>query len=162
MSAPSRLIEKVLIVVIVFLVFVIAVTTVWAVVSRDGGGREDVAERVAGGGAAEQSFTGIRRQRTVLKGERGETGATVIVWVVFPYDAADRAFTEELAGNIGFFRETVSAYFAAMTASDPRLRDEGAMKAELLGRFNARLRLGKIKELFFSEFLIIEPVPKPS
>jgi flagellar basal body-associated protein FliL len=49
-----------------------------------------------------------------------------------------------------------------MTASDPRLRDEGAMKAELLGRFNARLRLGKIKELFFSEFLIIEPVPKPS
>jgi flagellar basal body-associated protein FliL len=158
MSAPFRLIEKAFIVVIVFLVFVIVVTTVWALVSRDGGGRKDAAEgsAVVSGGVAEQSFTGVRRQRAVLRGERGGAGPTVIVWVVFPYDAADRAFTEELAGNIVFFRETVSAYFGAMTAADPRLRDEAVMKAELLGRFNARLRLGKIGQLFFSEFLIID------
>jgi flagellar basal body-associated protein FliL len=154
MSAPFRLVEKALIVVIVFLVFVITVTTVWVLGPQ--GGREDAAERdvVVSGGGAEQSFTGIRRQRAVLKGEQG--GATVIVWVVFPYDAADRAFTEELAGNIGFFRETVSAYFEAMTVSDPRLHDEAVMKEELLSRFNARLRLGKIERLFFSEFLIID------
>ncbi|MDR1095239.1 MAG: hypothetical protein LBL31_02485 [Spirochaetaceae bacterium] len=157
MSVPSRLIEKALIAVIVFLLFVIGVTTAWVLVSRDGRGAAAAKSgAVESGGVAEQSFTGIRRQRTVLKGERGEAGPTVIVWVVFPYNAADRAFTEELARNIGFFRETVNGYFAAMKASDPSLRDEAAMKAELLARFNARLRLGKIEELFFSEFLIID------
>jgi flagellar basal body-associated protein FliL len=158
MSTPTRLIEKALIVVIVFLVLVIAVTTVWVLMSRD----RDVGEGTAGsavvngGEATEQSFTGIGRLRAVLKEERGGGGSTVIIRVVFPYDAADTVFIEELARNIGFFRETISAYFAAMTAADPRLHDEAVMKAELLDRFNTRLRLGTIDQLFFSEFLIVD------
>jgi flagellar basal body-associated protein FliL len=156
MFTPTRLVEKALIAVIVFLVFIIAVTTVWALASRGGRGEVPVNNAVASGAPVEQSFTGIGRQRTVLRGERDGNGSTVIIRVVFPYDAADTAFTEELARNIGAFRETISAYFAAMTVADPRLRDEAAMKAELLDRFNMRLRLGKIDRLFFSEFLIID------
>jgi flagellar basal body-associated protein FliL len=152
---PIRLVEKALIAVIVFLVFVITVTTVWVFRERD----EEAAAGVAvlGGDAAEQSFTAIGRQRAVLREVPGEDRPpTVIVRVVFPYNAADTVFTEELARNIGFFRETLAAYFAAMTMADPKLHDETAMKTELLDLFNARLRLGKIDRLFFSEFLIID------
>jgi flagellar basal body-associated protein FliL len=159
MSVLPRLVERTLIVIIVFLVFIITATTVW--VFRDGGAadaRVPAANAVATAVDAviEQSFTGIGRMRAVLHGERGGDGSTVIIRVVFPYDASDAVFTEELAKNIGFFRETVSAYFAAMTAADPRLHDETAMKAELLEQFNAHLRLGSIDRLFFSEFLIID------
>jgi flagellar basal body-associated protein FliL len=153
MSAPTRLIEKALVAILVFLVFIIAATTVFVFRA----GHEEVATDAAvASGPAEQSFTGIGRLRAVLKGERGGDGPTVIVRVVFPYNAADTVFTEELAKNIGFFRETMSAYFSTMTAADPRLHDETMMKAELLERFNSRLRLGIIDRLFFSEFLIID------
>lgn len=149
-----RLIEKALIAVVAFLVFIIALTTVWALMFRDAP-PEMAAVKSEEGGTVEQNFTGIGRLRTVLKGEQGREGDSVIIRIVFPYNAADTAFTEELVRNIGFFRETVSAYFTAMAASDPRLSDETSIKTELLDRFNARLRLGKIDRLFFSEFLII-------
>jgi flagellar basal body-associated protein FliL len=159
MSRPIRLIEKALVAIIVFLVFIIVATTVWALVFRNGSGHGEMlpADNVSSDGeVAEQNFTGIGRLRSVLKGEQGRDGPTVIIRVVFPYNAADTAFTEELAEHIGFFRETVGAYFSTITASDPKLHDETTIKADLLNRFNAGLRLGKIERLFFSEFLIID------
>jgi flagellar basal body-associated protein FliL len=153
-----RLIDKALITIIVFLVFIIAATTVWALMFRDRPEEErtEVSREAAGGEAEEHTFAGIGRLRAVLKKEPDKDGATVIIRVVFPYNAADAAFTEELVRNIGWFRETMSAYFAGMTGADPRLRDEAVIKAELLDQFNTRLRLGKIDQLYFSEFLLIE------
>jgi flagellar basal body-associated protein FliL len=152
MVAPARLIERTLVVVLVFLVVIIAVATLVFRGGREVAAEPDAVEPVA----VAASFTGIGRLRAVMKAERGGDGPTVIVTVVFPYNAADTAFTEELEKNIGFFREAIGAYFAAMTAADPRLHDEAVMKAELLDRFNARLRLGTLDRLFFSEFLIID------
>jgi flagellar basal body-associated protein FliL len=149
----NRLVEKVLVAIIVFLVFIIAVTT--ALVFRDRQ-PEPTNGAVSNGEAVEQSFTGIGRVAGGSEGRAGGDGATVIIRVVFPYDASDTVFTEEMAKSIGFFRETIRGYFAAMTAADPRLHDETTMKAELLERFNTRLRLGNIERLFFSEFLIID------
>ncbi|MDR1470557.1 MAG: hypothetical protein LBT00_14850 [Spirochaetaceae bacterium] len=159
MRRPIRLIDKALVIVVLFLVFIIAATTVWALLFRENPGRgETIAagETAADRGVVEQNFAGIGRLRAVLKKEQGKEGATVIIRVVFPYNAADRTFTEELVKNTGVFREMITAYFVEMAASDPRLRDEAVIKTELLERFNTRLRLGKIDRLFFSEFLIIE------
>jgi flagellar basal body-associated protein FliL len=160
-----RLIDRALIIVTAFLVCVIAATTVWALVFRD---RPETKAEAAdpapdgGGVTLEQNFAGIGRQRAVLRGERNQEGATVIIRAVFPYNAADSAFSEELVRNTGFFRETITGYFADMTASDPRLRDETTIKQELLDLFNARLRLGKIDRLFLSEFFIINPPGPPA
>ena len=159
MHTPVRLVDKALVIVVVFLVLVIAATTVWALLFREEPGRgETVAgsENAATGEIVEQNFAGIGRLRAVLQKDQGKDGATVIIRVVFPYNAADRTFTEELVKNTGAFREAITVYFANMAASDPRIHDEEAIKTELLERFNTRLRLGKIDRLFFSEFLIIE------
>jgi flagellar basal body-associated protein FliL len=159
MRTPARLIDKALVIILLFLVFVVAVTTVWALWFREEpeqGETVAVRETAANPGVVEQNFAGIGRLRTVLQKEQEKDGATMIIRVVFPYNAADRTFTEELVKNTGNFREMITAYFADMKASDPRLRDEAAIKTELLERLNARLRLGKIDRLFFSEFLIIE------
>jgi flagellar basal body-associated protein FliL len=158
MRTPVGLIDRALVIIILFLVFVIAVTTVWALLFRDSPDHREPAavSETAVNGVVEQTFAGIGRLRAVLQKEPGKNGATVIVRVVFPYNAADRAFTEELVKNTGDFRETITAYFAGLTVSDPKLHDEAAIKTDLLERFNLRLRLGKIDRLFFSEFLIIE------
>lgn len=155
----ARLVDKALVIIVVFLVFIIAATTVWALLFRDD---PDDGKTAAASGAGEnrraveQNFAGIGRLRAVLQKDRGKDGATVIIRVVFPYNVADRAFTEELVKNTGAFREAITAYFAGLAASDPRLHDEEAIKTELIERLNTRLRLGKIDRLFFSEFLVIE------
>jgi flagellar basal body-associated protein FliL len=159
MPTPIRFIDKALVIIVLFLVFIIAATTAWALLFRedpDRGETNETSETAANRGVVEQNFAGIGRLRAVLKKEQDKDGATVIIRVVFPYNAADRAFTEELVKNTGDFREMIAAYFAGLAASDPRLRDEAVIKTELLERLNARLRLGKIDRLFFSEFLIIE------
>jgi flagellar basal body-associated protein FliL len=158
MRTPAWLIDRALVIIALFLVLIIATTTVWALLFRESPDREEpvTASEAAADGVVEQTFAGIGRLRAILQKEPGKDGATVIIRVVFPYNAADRAFTEELVKNTGDFRETITAYFAGLTVSNPKLRDEAAIKADLLERFNLRLRLGKIDRLFFSEFLIIE------
>jgi flagellar basal body-associated protein FliL len=163
-----RLVDKALTIIVVFLVCVIGVTTTWALAFRDrteergaeAGARpeSDAVRGDAGRGAAvvEQSFGGIGRLRATLKGTAGREGPTVIIRAVFSYNAADTAFSEELVKNTGNFRQTITAYFAQMTADDPRLHDEAALKSDLLDRFNARLRLGSVNRLFFSEFWIVD------
>jgi flagellar basal body-associated protein FliL len=153
MPAPIRLIDKVLITIIVFLVLIIVLTTVWVQGFRK---HASQAETVAGAEAVEQSFSGIGRLRVVPGGDRGKDGPTVIIRVVFPYNAADPIFTEELVKNTGNFRKIIDTYFTDMAAGDPRLHDETTIKSELLDDFNQILRLGKIDRLFFSEFLIID------
>jgi flagellar basal body-associated protein FliL len=102
-----------------------------------------------------RTFTGIGRLRTHLK-ENKEVAVTVIVEPYFPYDSADRAFSEELAMHLQDLRKTTVEYFTGITPKDPLLSNEAAIKKELLKRYNSFLRLGKIKELYFTDFMIIE------
>jgi flagellar basal body-associated protein FliL len=95
-------------------------------------------------------FTGIGRLRIAAG------ASTVILSITFPYPPGDSAFTEELVARAGSFRETASAYFGALTREELETLDEEKAKAELLGRFNRTLRLGKIGVLYFSDFMIID------
>jgi flagellar basal body-associated protein FliL len=106
-----------------------------------------------GEGAFETVFTGIGRIR-VFTG--GESPAAVILAVSFPYDPEDRFFAEELSARVGEFRRLSAGYFASLSAGELRGLDEGLVKAELLTRYNAALRLGSIGRLYFNEYMIIE------
>jgi flagellar basal body-associated protein FliL len=86
----------------------------------------------------------------------GSPPATVILSIAFPYPADDRAFSEELTARMADFRAVVADYFAASTAQELQDRDEALMKAELLDRCNALLRLGRIEALYFNDFLVLE------
>jgi flagellar basal body-associated protein FliL len=107
-------------------------------------------------------FTGIGRLRIPLQGgvsasaAGGPAPATLILSVAFPYPPGDRAFSEELASKVGDFRSIVVDYFSSLPAGELVSLDEEAAKTEILRRYNAGLRLGTIKSLYFSDLMLIE------
>jgi flagellar basal body-associated protein FliL len=114
------------------------------------GERQD-ARTVSAGENDETMYSGIGRLRIPAG-----NGGTVILSVTFPYPPGDRAFTEELVARTPGFRETVSSYISSLTGEELTNPDENKIKAELLRRFNGTLRLGKIRTLYFSDFLFLE------
>ncbi|MDR1353564.1 MAG: flagellar basal body protein FliL [Treponema sp.] len=155
---PAALVSRILGVIAIALALVLAAGTIYALVFRGKGKQPGTAAPVPDGGAAVQAdfdniFTGVGRIRASTGSPEP---ATVILSIAFPYSPQDLAFSEELAARIGDFRSGAIAYFASLSTEELRQKDEAAIKAELLGRFNALLRLGRITLLYFSDYLIIE------
>ena len=98
-------------------------------------------------------FTGIGRLRIPAA---GQPPATVILSISFPYPVSDRPFTEELASCIGEFRSIAIGYFSSRSLENIVNMDEETAKAEILRRYNALLRLGKIDTLYFGDLMIVE------
>ena len=96
-------------------------------------------------------FAGIGRLRIPLV-----NSSTMILSIAFPYSANDIAFTEELAGKINDFRDIAINYFSSLPAGKLINLDEETAKNEILGLYNAGLRLGRIEALYFSDMMIIE------
>jgi len=118
---------------------------------RIGGGEQGRGEAVP---ARETNvFSGLGRLRIPLA---GEPSATLVVAISFPYPADDRAFAEELASRIGDFRSIANDYFAALSPEKATVLNEEAAKAEILKRYNALLRLGKIETLYFGDFMVVD------
>jgi flagellar basal body-associated protein FliL len=83
----------------------------------------------------------------------------MILSIAFPYNAADIAFTEELAAKIGEFRDMAIGYFSSLPADRLFTVDEEITKIEILKLYNASLRLGRIEALYFSDMNIIDASP---
>jgi flagellar basal body-associated protein FliL len=98
-------------------------------------------------------FTGLGRLRCPTA---GVNPGTVILRAVFPYYPGDRPFAEELVSRIRELRNISSAYFAELTVEELGGTSEADLKAELLSRYNAVLRLGRIEVLYFNEYMLIE------
>jgi flagellar basal body-associated protein FliL len=100
-------------------------------------------------------FTGIGRLRIPVRDTVGGS-TTVILSVAFPYPLRDRPFTEELASKVTDFRRIATDYFSSLSPSDLVDFDENTAKAEILKRYNAQLRLGKITVLYFDDLMVID------
>jgi flagellar basal body-associated protein FliL len=96
-------------------------------------------------------FNGIGRLRIPLSNY-----STLILSIAFPYSADDRVFAEELAARIGDFRTIATDYFSSLPEEKLVSLDEDAAKAEILKRWNARLRLGRVETLYFSDLLVLD------
>jgi flagellar protein FliL len=96
-------------------------------------------------------FSGLGRLRIPLS-----NSSTLILSIAFPYPAHDTAFTEELAAKIGEFKSLAADYFSALPADKIADLDEEAAKQEILARYNAILRLGRIRTIFFSDMMVID------
>lgn len=114
------------------------------------GGRKN---RNEADGEATGVFSGIGTLRIPLS---QQPAVTAIVSISFPYPASDRLFTEELASHIGEFRSIATAYFSSLPREKIVNLDEDAAKTEILRRYNAILRLGKITALYFGDFVIVD------
>jgi len=149
MKAPVSRWERALALALAVLLIVVLAGTAYAVVT---GSRARKLARAAVPEAAARSgvFDGLGRVRA-----RNADGAVVIVDIAFPYDATDRQFREELMRRRGELRTDAETFFASRTADELHPSAEGAVKAALRDVFNARLSLGTIEELYFSEFGVI-------
>ena len=96
-------------------------------------------------------FSGIGRLRIPLS-----NSSIMILSIAFPYNSGDIAFTEELAGKIGEFRNLAIGYFSSLPAEKLIQIDEETAKTEILKKINAGLRLGHIGTLYFSDLMIID------
>jgi flagellar basal body-associated protein FliL len=156
------IVYRIAVALVLVLVVVLAVGSLFALIRgpdsgplfRIGGGKDS---GVQGGqvtaSEALNVFSGIGRLRIPLM---GDSAATLVISISFPYPADDRPFAEELASRIGDFRSIATLYFGSLPPEKTARIDEAAAKAEILERYNKLLRLGKIETLFFGDLMVIE------
>jgi flagellar basal body-associated protein FliL len=153
------LLSRVFLILALALVLIIAAGTVYALAFRPGS-----APRSGDTGAGSSApappvspeaavFTGLGRLRCPTA---GPDPALVILQVTFPYFPGDRPFSEELVSRLRDFRSLTASYFAALSPEEFTRKGEAEVKAELLAGYNALLRLGRIPELYFNEYMLIE------
>lgn len=101
-------------------------------------------------------FAGLGRIRCSLKPE-GDTDirCPVIISPWFNYDKNDIQFYEELSKKAPLFKSLISSYFANGTKTHFQKIGEEQVKKEILSILNEHLVLGKIDELFFSEYIFL-------
>jgi flagellar basal body-associated protein FliL len=139
------------------LALVLVAGSVYAFVT---GSRQRKVEREAEGAqlAAElrgrTSFTGIGTLRA--KSADPKSAAVVVATIAFPYDAGDRPFAEELGRKAAVLRAAALELLSSRSAAQLGPAYEGALKAALRDAFNARLSLGKVTEIWLSDFALIQ------
>jgi flagellar basal body-associated protein FliL len=127
--------------------------TLYALFFREKPGSGAAPSPVSAETGEDRIFTNIGRVRSVTAGPQP---AAVILSPVFPYSPGDRPFSEELAVKLGELRRITADYFTPYTAEELRDKDEANLKEELRSRYNAILRLGRIEDLYFNDYMIIE------
>jgi flagellar basal body-associated protein FliL len=147
---------KVLAVTAAILAIVLAVGSVYSLAA---GTRQKKLEREAESAqvAAElkgsASYTGIG---TVRARSADPKSAVVVATIAFPFDSGDRPFAEELGRKAPVLRAAAVSVLSAKKAADLAPAFEGALKAALRDAFNARLSLGKVTEVWLSDFAVIQ------
>ncbi|HAX37079.1 MAG: hypothetical protein A2087_11970 [Spirochaetes bacterium GWD1_61_31] len=99
--------------------------------------------------AGQAIFTGIGRLRVQ---SAGQAPMLILADIVFPYDAADRSFSDELFLQRAELRAAVLQFLAARTPDELQPAAEGTLRAGLRDLINSQLHLGAIDELWFAAF----------
>jgi flagellar basal body-associated protein FliL len=146
---------RVLFILALILALVIAAGTVYALTFRPktSGASQPSPDSAPSVSSEAAIFTGLGRLRCPTA---GPNTALVILQPSFPYFPGDRPFSEELVSRLRDLRSLTAAYFAALSPEDIRRKGETLIKEELLAKYNALLRLGRIETLYFNEYMLIE------
>ncbi|HAE21731.1 MAG TPA: hypothetical protein DCG47_05330 [Spirochaetaceae bacterium] len=100
--------------------------------------------------ASEGVYEGIGRLRA-----KTSDGAVVVATIVFPYDAKDKPFKEELATKKAVLKAAALDYLSSQDSAALHPLAEQGVKAALRDIFNAELLLGKVEELYLADFQVI-------
>lgn len=83
--------------------------------------------------------------------------ATVMVvspWLAYP--AGDTVFYEELSRKQGVIKSVFTTYFATRTKNQILSETEDKITAALIEEINNKLSLGKISNIFFTDYIFLE------
>ena len=145
----SVMVYRVLLVVAGVLVFILIAGTIYGLVKR---GKTAGPLPVPETSVEEALFSGLGTMRIPTADPEPET---LIIRIAFHYNKNDKPFSEELVSRISAFKTTTSEYLGAFTGEEITDMDTDMVKTELLKRYNTQLSLGKIKELFILDFMLL-------
>jgi flagellar basal body-associated protein FliL len=103
--------------------------------------------------ASRAAYTAIG---TIRAKSADKKAAVIVATVAFPYDSGDRAFAEELLRKAPVLKAAAAAVLSSKKAAELAPAFEGTLKATLRDAFNARLSLGKVTEIWLSDFAVIQ------
>lgn len=99
-------------------------------------------------------FSQIRIQ-TKIESEKEEP-AVVVVSPWFSYPAGDKALFEELSQKERQIKSIFINYFSSFTARELLAKGEYSVKEELLEKINSQLVMGKVRSLYFNDYIFID------
>ena len=80
----------------------------------------------------------------------------VVVSPYFPYNQEDSQFFEELCSKETSLKRIFPLYFSKFTKEQLQKKGEAVLKQELIYLLNDKLVLGKIEDLYFSEYIFFD------
>ena len=177
MSQNKVTLDKILLIIIFSLIVFIAAGTVMGLVSRKAGnssGKSAKAKKTnitvveptqkeitSLNKHSEQkiaSFTGIGRIRILIKQseDAADAGTPLVVEPWFTYDETNFELYEELSKKRILISGLISNYFSSKTRMELFSTSEDKIKADLLNEINSQLVLGKIIQIYFTDFIFLE------
>ncbi len=119
-------------------------------------------EEIKNGGTILKEFKefGTLRIRTLppegTKTGEPDQGALLVVSPWISYEADDTAFYEELVSKKKLFSTIIMEYFSGRTKNALLSIGEKNIKQFLLNAFNERLMLGKLKAVYFDDYIFLD------
>ena len=170
-SDKHNLLNKILFKIIIFLLSVIAGGTVFGLLNKKNKAPEVLLSQgkavslMAPSDSDEVAYFELGTIRVSTAGEddgaaTGDTygeGGTIMIlspWLAYP--AGDTVLYEELSRKSGAFRGIFQAYFASRTKNQLLSETEEKIEAVLREEINADLALGKISDIYFTDYLFLE------
>lgn len=105
------------------------------------------------------AYTGLSRIRAVTKPEsntENDIGTPLVITPWFTYPENDTAFYEEIARKSGVMQNIIILYFANYTEMELMAKGEDKIKNDLLSELNAQLMLGKIPNIYFTDYIFLK------
>lgn len=105
------------------------------------------------------AYTGFSRIRAVTKPAsniENDIGTPLVITPWFTYPENNTAFYEEIARKSGVLQNIIILYFANYTEMELMAKGEDKIKNELLSELNAQLMLGKIPNIYFTDYIFLK------
>ena len=162
-SDKHNLLNKILFKIIIFLLSVISAGTVFGLLNKKNQAPEVLISQgkaqslMAPADTTEVSYFELGRLRISTAQADSQEGGSIIVlspWLAYP--AGDTVFFEELSRKSGSIKGIFQSYFSARTKNQLLTETEEHIEAVIKEEINADLALGKISDIYFTDYLFLE------
>ena len=163
MPDERKLLNKILTGIIIFLVVVIISGTVFGLLNKKNNTPEILISQgkaeslMAPADTTEVTYFELGTLRISTAGEKSEESGTIMVlspWLAYP--AGDTILFEEISRKSGAIKGIFQAYFSARTKNQLLTETEEHIEAVIKDEINADLALGKISDIYFTDYLFLE------
>ena len=163
MTDSKNTVNKVLTIIILILLLILAVGTIAALISKKQPAPKELISQgkavslMAPSDTTEVAYFELGSIRVSTASEDSQESGTVMVlspWLAYP--AGDTVLYEELSRKKGSFRGIFQAYFSSRTKNQLLSETEEKIEESLRKEINAALALGKVSEIYFTDYLFLE------